>query len=183
MTGTPVRPGPRGTRLPLRITLVALIVALVGVALTATGLAATRMLHGYLAEQQADELRQAVDDYGNDPTVLNACVNGVDRPTPSAYLVGCLAPGSDDLTVVHVPPPKLDELPDVDDREMSAARQPSMLPFTEEDFAPSWEQSRLLLPALASAKVEEGFNGVFSFTPDGGPLIGESPDVAGFWVA
>jgi dimethylglycine oxidase len=60
---------------------------------------------------------------------------------------------------------------------------PSMLPFTEEDFAPSWEQSRLLLPALASAKVEEGFNGIFSFTPDGGPLIGESPDVAGFWIA
>src|SRR3712207_9189172 len=22
-----------------------------------------------------------------------------------------------------------------------------------------------------------------SFTPDGGPLIGESPDVAGFWIA
>ncbi len=33
------------------------------------------------------------------------------------------------------------------------------------------------------AKVEEGFNGIFSFTPDGGPLIGESPDVAGFWIA
>ncbi|HYH30700.1 MAG TPA: glycine cleavage T C-terminal barrel domain-containing protein, partial [Pseudonocardia sp.] len=40
-----------------------------------------------------------------------------------------------------------------------------------------------LLPALASAKVEEGFNGIFSFTQDGGPLIGESPDVAGFWIA
>ena len=31
--------------------------------------------------------------------------------------------------------------------------------------------------------MEEGFNGIFSFTPDGGPLIGESPDVAGFWIA
>ena len=29
-----------------------------------------------------------------------------------------------------------------------------------------------------STKVEEGFNGIFSFTPDGGPLIGESPDIA-----
>ena len=58
-----------------------------------------------------------------------------------------------------------------------------MLPFTEEDFAPAWEQSRLLLPALGETKVETGFNGVFSFTPDGGPLIGESPDVAGFWIA
>jgi dimethylglycine oxidase len=70
-----------------------------------------------------------------------------------------------------------------DDGEVTASAMPSMLPFTEEDFAPSWEQSAALLPALASAKVEEGFNGIFSFTPDGGPLIGESPDVAGFWIA
>ena len=47
MTGTPVRPGPRGTRLPLRITLVALIVALVGLALTATGITATQVLPGF----------------------------------------------------------------------------------------------------------------------------------------
>ena len=40
-----------------------------------------------------------------------------------------------------------------------------------------------LLPALRGAKIEEGFNGIFSFTPDGGPLIGESADVAGFWIA
>src|SRR3712207_9338846 len=59
----------------------------------------------------------------------------------------------------------------------------SMLPFTEEDFSPAWEQSRLLLPSLRSSKIDSGFNGVFSFTPDGGPLIGESRDVAGFWIA
>ncbi|GAA0948847.1 FAD-dependent oxidoreductase [Pseudonocardia zijingensis] len=82
----------------------------------------------------------------------------------------------------HRPMPvRLEDL--VEDREVTASAMPSMLPFTEEDFAPSWEQSRLLLPALASTKVEEGFNGIFSFTPDGGPLIGESPDVAGFWIA
>ena len=38
-------------------------------------------------------------------------------------------------------------------------------------------------PHSTGSKVEEGFNGIFSFTPDGGPLIGESPDVAGFWIA
>src|SRR3712207_8685170 len=59
----------------------------------------------------------------------------------------------------------------------------SMLPFTEEDFAPAWEQSQLLLPSLRSSKIDNGFNGVFSFTPDGGPLVGESRDVAGFWIA
>ncbi len=60
---------------------------------------------------------------------------------------------------------------------------PSMLPFTEEDFAPSWRDAVELLPALAESKVEDAFNGIFSFTPDGFPLIGESHDVKGFWVA
>ncbi|MHC1559331.1 GcvT family protein [Actinomycetospora sp. C-140] len=82
----------------------------------------------------------------------------------------------------HRPMPvSLAELPEVDD--VSEARQPSMLPFTDEDFAPQWEQSVALLPGLGDTKVEEGFNGVFSFTPDGGPLVGESTEVAGFWVA
>lgn len=66
---------------------------------------------------------------------------------------------------------------------VSESDMPSMLPFTDADFAPSWEQSRLLLPCLESAEIQEGFNGIFSFTPDGGPLIGESADVAGFWIA
>ncbi len=60
---------------------------------------------------------------------------------------------------------------------------PSMLPFTRDDFAPAWDQCKQLLPALASTQVEEGFNGIFSFTPDGYPLIGESADVGGFWIA
>jgi dimethylglycine oxidase len=60
---------------------------------------------------------------------------------------------------------------------------PSRLQFTEEDFLPSWEDSRELLPALRATQIEDGFNGIFSFTPDGGPLIGESPDVEGFYLA
>ncbi|GAA4524741.1 GcvT family protein [Amycolatopsis samaneae] len=76
------------------------------------------------------------------------------------------------------------ELSEVDDvAEVSEHAMPSMLPFTEADFAPSWEQSTLLLPALRRTKVEEGFNGIFSFTPDGQSLVGESADVRGFWVA
>ena len=70
-----------------------------------------------------------------------------------------------------------------DSTDVSASAMPSMLPFTDEDFAPAWEQCKLLLPCLETAKIDNGFNGVFSFTPDGGPLIGESPDLAGFWIA
>ena len=75
----------------------------------------------------------------------------------------------------------LDELPRLDAPTEDA--MPSMLDFTGEDFAESWEHGRRLLPALEQARIEDGFNGVFSFTPDGGPLIGESPEVAGFWIA
>ncbi|MGY4951518.1 GcvT family protein [Streptomyces nigrescens] len=60
---------------------------------------------------------------------------------------------------------------------------PSSLPFTEDDFAPSWQDSVGLLPALGSSKVAEGFNGVFSFTPDGMPVLGESRELRGFWLA
>jgi len=64
-----------------------------------------------------------------------------------------------------------------------AAHMPSMLPFTEDDFAEAWRDSVELLPSLGETKVEEGFNGIFSFTPDGFPLMGEHRDLSGFWVA
>ncbi len=60
---------------------------------------------------------------------------------------------------------------------------PSVLAFTSDDFAESWAWAQELLPALRGATIEEGIDGVFSFTPDGFPLMGESRDVAGFWVA
>ncbi|MFW3170925.1 GcvT family protein [Geodermatophilus sp. CPCC 206100] len=90
----------------------------------------------------------------------------------------CLGIGS----YAHRPMPvDLRELPQGDGVRESA--MPSMLPFTEEDFAPVWEESQRLLPSLRSSKIDSGFNGIFSFTPDGGPLVGESPDVRGFWIA
>ncbi|MGM7775551.1 GcvT family protein [Arthrobacter sp. KNU-44] len=84
----------------------------------------------------------------------------------------------------HKPMPvDLRELPEVAAGDMSEHRMPSRLPFTEEDFLPCWEDSKELLPALAGARIADGFNGIFSFTPDGGPLVGESKDVEGFFVA
>ncbi|WP_053661715.1 GcvT family protein [Streptomyces sp. MMG1121] len=60
---------------------------------------------------------------------------------------------------------------------------PSSYPFTAEDWAPSWEDCRELLPALRDAQIETGFNGVFSFTPDGMPVLGEARRLRGFWLA
>ncbi|WP_369394924.1 FAD-dependent oxidoreductase [Streptomyces sp. CG1] len=64
-----------------------------------------------------------------------------------------------------------------------AEQMPSVLKFTEDDFADAWTETQSLLPVTREAKVEEGINGLFSFTTDGYPLLGASPDVRGFWVA
>jgi dimethylglycine oxidase len=55
--------------------------------------------------------------------------------------------------------------------------------FTPEDFAGPWELACELMPPLRETSLERRFNGVFAFTPDGYPLIGEHPELRGFWVA
>ena len=55
--------------------------------------------------------------------------------------------------------------------------------FTPEDFAEPWVLACELMPLLRETTVERSFNGVFAFTPDGYPLIGEHPELPGFWVA
>lgn len=74
-------------------------------------------------------------------------------------------------------PVKAEEIP------RDAPVMPSILPFTEDDFAEAWQATRQLLPATEDVKIEEGFNGLFSFTPDNMPLMGPAPEVDGFWVA
>jgi glycine cleavage system aminomethyltransferase T/glycine/D-amino acid oxidase-like deaminating enzyme len=65
----------------------------------------------------------------------------------------------------------------------AAEVMPSVQPFTEEDFADAWAATQALLPGTREAKVEEGINGLFSFTTDDMPLLGQSSRVKGFWVA
>ncbi|KAJ4354372.1 uncharacterized protein N0V89_006107 [Didymosphaeria variabile] len=66
----------------------------------------------------------------------------------------------------------------VDEKNM-----PSRLDFTSRDFETAWNESEKLLPALRETHIADGFNGIFSFTPDGGPIIGRAPDLEGFYVA
>ncbi|MCW2880788.1 MAG: dimethylglycine dehydrogenase precursor [Sphaerisporangium sp.] len=65
----------------------------------------------------------------------------------------------------------------------AAEVMPSVTPFTPGDFADAWNETLSLLPPARDAKVEEGINGLFSFTTDNMPLLGESSEVKGFWVA
>ena len=84
----------------------------------------------------------------------------------------------------HRPMPvDLADLGSYDAGSITDRNMPSRLDFTLEDFLPSWEDTKQLLPALAESDIEDGFNGIFSFTPDGGALVGESKELDGFFVA
>ncbi|MES4892857.1 FAD-dependent oxidoreductase [Streptomyces sp. NPDC096012] len=74
-------------------------------------------------------------------------------------------------------------VPPYDEARARDMEMPSSYPLTAEDWAPSWEDCRWLLPALRETEVESGFNGVFSFTPDGMPVLGETRGLRGFWLA
>lgn len=84
----------------------------------------------------------------------------------------------------HKPMPvDLDTLQRYSPDDITHDRMPSSLPFTPEDFAPEWEAARELLPDLRDVEIAGGFNGIFSFTPDGGSLVGESRQLDGFFMA
>ena len=59
---------------------------------------------------------------------------------------------------------------------------PAIFPFTPEHFAVSWADATHRFPSFAQAGLSEPFNGLFSFTPDGNSLLGESAKVGGFWA-
>jgi glycine cleavage system T protein len=65
----------------------------------------------------------------------------------------------------------------------AALEQPSILPFTPEDFEAARRETGRVLPALRDVAYERAFNGLMSFTPDGFPLLGESGAVRGLWLA
>ena len=67
--------------------------------------------------------------------------------------------------------------------KISLDEMPSKLMFTPDDFAGAWTETVTLLPELGGGKVDEGFNGIFSFTPDGHSVVGEHRELSGFWVA
>src|SRR5262245_10667053 len=67
--------------------------------------------------------------------------------------------------------------------EPEALPRPSMLPSTPDDFRIALEYVVERVPSLRGVPIVDRFNGLFSFTADGNALLGESPEVGGFWVA
>jgi two-component system OmpR family sensor kinase len=97
---------------PLRITLVALLVALLTVGLVATGLAATSLLRGYLTDQRDTQLRSALEQVSHNPRVLRSCVEGAQSYPANDYLA-CL-PDEGDPVVMWGPEQDSGRRPDLD---------------------------------------------------------------------
>ncbi len=65
-----------------------------------------------------------------------------------------------------------------------ARLSPTELPFTTEDFDESMEYALELMPDILDREdvgIRHAINGLLSLTPDGGPIIGETPEVRGLW--
>lgn len=73
-----------------------------------------------------------------------------------------------------------DEIPSNEEATLT----PTELPFTDDDFDESMEFALELMPELLDREdvgVRHAINGLMSLTPDGMPIIGETPEVKNLW--
>ena len=78
--------------------------------------------------------------------------------------------------------PLLVDANDILDHE-DAPVAPAETEFTPRHFERAMSAAHELLPGLKGAGLTRKFNGMFSFTTDGFPVLGEAPQVKGFWSA
>jgi glycine cleavage system aminomethyltransferase T/glycine/D-amino acid oxidase-like deaminating enzyme len=81
-------------------------------------------------------------------------------------------------SIVHDP----EEIPSIE----AAALSPTEFPFTQSDFDPQMVDALDLMPEIVgdeSVGVKYAINGLISLTPDGMPILGETPEVKGLWAA
>ncbi|MBW2495441.1 MAG: FAD-dependent oxidoreductase, partial [Deltaproteobacteria bacterium] len=74
----------------------------------------------------------------------------------------------------------VEEIPSIEE----AALSPTEMPFTQADFDLQMEHALELMPEIVgdeSVGVKYAINGLLSLTPDGMPLLGETPEVKGLW--
>ena len=75
-----------------------------------------------------------------------------------------------------------DDIPSI----AASALSPTELPFTQEDFEPQLEHALELVPDILGDErvgIRHSINGLLSLTPDGMPILGETPEVKGLWAA
>ncbi|MBK6871499.1 MAG: FAD-dependent oxidoreductase [Kineosporiaceae bacterium] len=77
---------------------------------------------------------------------------------------------------------RAEEIPSIEQSALS----PTEMPFTSDDFDPQLEQALELMPDILGnpdVGIRYAINGLLSLTPDGFPVLGESPEVKGVWSA
>ena len=106
------------------------------------------------------------------PIVRDMDTNMYERQDGSGLEIGSYA----HRAILHDP----DEIPSIEQASLS----PTELPFTQADFDPQMEDALELMPEIVgdeSVGVKYAINGLLSLTPDGLPLLGETPEVKGLW--
>jgi hypothetical protein len=72
------------------------------------------------------------------------------------------------------------DIPSIEEAVLS----PTEMPFRQADFDPQLELALEVMPELLGderARVRYAINGLISMTPDGHPVLGETPEVPGLW--
>ncbi len=108
------------------------------------------------------------------PIVRDMDTNMYERQDGTGLEVGSYA----HRPILHDP----DEIPSIEE----AALSPTELPFTQEDFELQLEHALQLVPEVLgdeSVGIKYAINGLLSLTPDGLPILGETPEVKGLWSA
>ena len=106
------------------------------------------------------------------PIVRDMDTNMYERQHGTGFEVGSYA----HRTILMEP----DDIPSIE----ASALSPTMLPFTQEDFDPQLEDALELFPSIVGDEkvgVKLAINGLLSLTPDGNPIIGETPEVKNLW--
>ena len=104
------------------------------------------------------------------PIVRDMDTNMYERQDGGGLEVGSYA----HRPILHDP----DEIPSVEE----AALSPTEFPFTEDDFVQQMEHALELMPEIVgdeSVGMKYAINGLLSLTPDGLPILGETPEVRG----
>jgi len=110
------------------VTLVALLVLLVTLALTATGLAATSLLRGYLLDQQDEQLSTAIHEVASqDPGTLASACSQPRINIPGAYLA-CL--GTSGVFREYAVRGSSTTVPDLDDMDAQDVEEHGLKPFS-----------------------------------------------------
>ncbi len=108
------------------------------------------------------------------PIVRDMDTNMYERQDGQGLEVGSYA----HRPILHDP----DDIPSIEEASLT----PTELPFTQEDFELQLEHALQLVPEVLgdeSVGIKYAINGLLSLTPDGLPLLGETPEVRGLWSA